>query len=340
MSKREPAAFILVLAAALAIRLFLLAVPGAPKTDVFYYDTQAVSDLLRGANPYGHIYVVPPTVATPGAARVFAYLPGVFAFLVPAGAAMDIRVGLILADVVAAISLYAIRGKYSVWSAAIFLLLPPTILFSTWFPDNSMPAIAFLAVAIAVESRGKRWASAALWGLAAASSQLVWLVFPLYLYRSYKLNRLRDAAVSGLVAVATVVPFLLWAPGTFFYDTTLFQFEREALSLVTPGPFGINLNLSIQGIASTLGFSVPLVVRAGVVVLVLAVAMRYVKGSLGSLLLASTLFLTVTLFVLPEDLYLAYFELPLFMLLAWFALRGERAAAPREAPEAPPSLKT
>ncbi len=339
MRKHTLPLFIALAAVGAAARVALLVLPGSPKTDVFYYDTQAVGALLHGMDPYGHAYSVPPSLATPGASMVFAYLPGVFAFLFPAGVVSDVRLGLIVADLLIAASLFSTGGKYGRLCAAVFILLPPTILFSTWFPDDSLPSIAMLSVAFALEARGRRRGSSVMWGLSLASGQLAWLIFPLFVFMSVRLGRVREVVVSVCVAVAAMVPFLLWDPSAFVYDTTLFQFERTAAGVVGSGPFGLSVNPSLEGIAVSAGFSVPLLVRLAATALVLVGAASFVREDQGSLLLASTVFSAAALFLLPEDLFVAYLEFPLTLLLFWLAVRygggqsGERLGSH-------PSLKT
>ena len=312
--------FIALAAIGIAARLILLVQPGAPKIDVLYYDTQAVDALLHWTNPYGHAYAVPPSLATPGASTVFAYLPGVFAFLFPAGVISDVRLGLVAADMLIAASLFSIGGRYGRLCAAVFLLLPPTVLFSTWFPSDSIPSIALFSGAVAMEVNGKKRASATLWGLSVATGQLIWLLYPLFIVRSVKLGRARDIIVSICVAAAVIVPFLLWSPSTFVYDTVLFQFQREAVKLVSQGPFGVNINPSLEGIALSLGLSVPVAVRAAATALALIGASRLVHGNQGSLLKASTAFSALALFLLPEELFVSYLEVPLVTFLLWVAV--------------------
>jgi hypothetical protein len=331
--------FIALLAIGLAARVILLIQPGAPKIDVFYYDTQAVDALLHWTNPYGHVYTVPPSLETPGASTVFAYLPGVFAFLFPAGVISDVRLGLVAADLLIAASFFSIGGRYGRLCSAIFFLLPPTVLFSTWFPSDSLPAIALFSGAIAMETDGKKRISAILWGLSVATGQLIWLVYPLFIFQSVKLGRVRDIIVSVCVAAAVIFPFLLWSPSTFVYDTTLYQFEREAVGLVSQGPFGVNINPSLEGIALSLGLSVPVVVRAAATAIALFGASRLVHLDQGSLLKASTVFSTVALFLLPEELFVAYLEFPLVTLLLWFAVTY-RGGASKDASKSNESLKT
>ncbi len=334
--KRSLLVFAGAAAAAVAVRVLLVLWPGAPATDVYYYDAQAVSAIIHGMDPYGHVYSVPPSLATPGAAAVFAYLPGVFSFLLPAGAVADVRAGLVAADLVAAAGLYAVGGRRGRLCAVAFLLAPPTVLFSTWFPDNSLPAVAFLSAAVALEARGKSAVAPLFWGLSAASWQLAWLLFPLYLVRSLRLGRLRDAALFVLAGTAALLPFLLWDASAFVYDTVVFQFGRAAVGLVSTGPFGLSVNPSLAGAAVSLGVSLPAAARGVVEVAALLACLRMVKGTLPSLLLASAVLLTLSAVILPEEAFWSYFELPSFAALAWFSLRGapERAGPP---PVSPPN---
>ena len=314
--------------AGVGIRFLLLVVPPAYVTDVYYYDIQAVGYLLKGVNPYGAQYVVPPVLLTSGASNVFAYLPGVFAFLSPASVTLDPRVGLVLADVVVAVALAFLGNRRGVYSA-IYLLFPPTILFSTWFLNDTLASMAFLSAAVLLEARRRPMAGALFWGLAFASSQEAWFVFPLYAVYCIRRRAYPEVLVALGCAVAVVAPFLLWNPSALVYDTVLFQFARHAFPLFSPGPFGMNVNPSLQGILLSLGSSAPLLLRVGVAALALLLAARYVDSTLPKLMFASTAFAAVGLFLLASDLFWSYFELPFLTLLAWAALRDRKEDEPR-----------
>lgn len=303
-----------------------MAAPPLFVTDVTYYNSQAVGYLLRGVDPYGAAYTVPASLATAGASNVFAYLPGVFAFIAPAGAVWDVRLGLVVCDLVVAASLLRLGSGPNGLVSLTYLLLPPTILFSTWFVNDSLPAIAFLSVAVFFEARGRARAAAPLWGIAAASSQEMWLVFPLYAYCSLRKRRYTEVLVALGAAAAAVVPFLLWNPSAFVYDSVTFQFVRQALPFFSQGPFGLNVNPSLQGILFSLGTSAPLVARGALVAVALLLSLRWAGRSLPSLMLASTAFTVAALFLLAGEFFWAYLELPLVTLLAWTVLRrGDRS---------------
>jgi len=316
-----------VIVAGVVARVVLIVLPFAYVPDVFYYDTQAVGALLAGTNPYGHAYLVPAALTTAGAGNVFAYLPGVVEFLAPFGAVTDVRVGLVACDVLVAISLFSLRGKRSWRVAAVYTLLPTSILFSTWYPNDTLVGMALLGLYLAARERGHRWASSALLGLALASSQLVWLFYPFLLLTELKAGKVRESALAVMVAAAAVAPFAVWNPTTFLSDTVSFEFLRPVQGLLTQEPFGFNVNPTVNGVAMTfLGYAIPLVVRGGVALAALLLLLWKSPTPLKALFNGS-LFLMVGIFVLPNNFSWWYLELPLMTLMAWFALSGGRTGA-------------
>ncbi len=331
MQQRVSLALAAAITAGIAVRVVLLVLPPSFVTDVYYYDAQAVGYLARGIDPYGATYAVPAALATAGATDVFAYLPGVFTFIGPASV-WNPRLGLVLGDVIVAACLFLLgrssRGTYS----ALYLLLPPTILFSTWFMNNSLPSVAFLSVAILLEARGRPGAASPLWGMAMAASQEAWFVFPFYAYRSLRARRFAEVLIALAVFAAVTAPFYLWNPSAFVYDTIVFQFTRQPISLLSTGPFGTTVNLSLQGILVFFGTSAPLAVRGAIAAVALVLSLRRQGRSLASLLLVSTIFASLALFLLAGELFWSYLELPLLTLLAWGAVRkSEQEIPPQQA---------
>jgi hypothetical protein len=323
-----PGLVLAALAVGVAARAALLALPPLFVTDVYYYNSQAVGYLLRGVDPYGAVYAVPPPLQTPGAGNVFAYLPGVFAFLVPGGSLAGARAGLVACDVVIAASLCLLRPKPGTLLAALFLLLPPTALFSTSFLNDSLPAVAFMSVAVLPEARGRRTLAAALLGLALASSQEAWFVFPVYAAYSLRGRRVAPPLLALGVAAAVVAPFLAWGPSAFVSDTLLFQFQRQASPLLSVGPFGLNVNPSLQGILLGAGASAPLAARgAAAAALVAALAWRS-EHTRSYLLWGSAASVAGCMFLLAGDLFWSYLELPFVLLLLWSVPRVEGAMGP------------
>ncbi len=331
-------ALLAALGAGLAVRVALLVVVVLHQpylTDVSYYNAQAVRYLLGGVDPYGAAYSVPSSLATPGAADVFAYLPGVFAFIAPAGAVGTPALGMVASDLVVALSLWLLGPRGALPSLAYFLF-PPVILFSTYFVNDSLPAIAFVALAILAESRGRPRAAAVLWGLAFGTSVEAWLAFPFYAAYSVRRRRALPPLISVLTAAAVVLPFLAWGPAAFVRDTVLFQFQRSPLPLFYSGPFGLSLNPSLQGVLASMGEPAPLALRGALVLAALALLLWRSDGTLKSLALGTAGFTAASLFLLPGVAFWSYFELPLMLLAAWYALRpaGDGGAPPR-----PPILK-
>ena len=312
-----PALVMAALAVGVAVRSVLLLLPPLFVTDVSYYNVQAVSYLLHGVDPYGAAYAVPPQLATPGARDLFAYLPGVFAFVVPGAFSEGARAGLVACDLVVAASLLALRPRAGGVLAALFLLFPPVVLFSTAFLSDSLPAIAFVSASLLLEGRGRHRPAAALMGLALASSQEAWLVFPVYAAYCMRNRRGLPPLVSLAVAGAVVAPFLAWSPGAFVSDTVLFQFGRQAAPLLSTGPFGANVNPSLQGILLAAGYAAPLAVRGGLAAAFVAAIVWRSKGGTSSLALGSAACVAVPLFLLAGDFYWSYLELPFVLLLFW-----------------------
>lgn len=309
--------FLVALAVGVAVRIALLAHPLAA-TDVTYYNPQAVSHLLRGVDPYGAVYSVPAHLATHGAEDVFAYLPGVFAFLVPGGSA-----ALVACDVAVGAGLWLLPSKKGALWGSVFLLFPPFVLFSTSFPNDILPAIAFMAVGVALDARERPFPASLMWGLAFASSQAAWFVFPFYAARSLRSRRHAPLVVSLVTAVAVVAPFLAWDPGAFVHDVLLFQFGRAAAPLLSSGPFGVNVNPSLMGVLASMGTSAPLVLRGGGAALVLIALLWNPGKGVPSLAIRGAAFSAAALWLLSANFFWSYLELPAVLFFVWAALGGE-----------------
>jgi uncharacterized membrane protein len=310
----------LVVVFATAVRLLMVFLI-RPLIDVYYYDTQAVAALLSGSNPYGHLFTgIPAWLATPGAERVYAYMPGVILFLAPFGSIWDVRLGFIVADLVVAWSLYSLDGRWSATAALVFLLAPWSFLFSTSYPNNSLVGIAFLGLAFMWDAKGKTTLSAVAIGVSLASSQFAWLLYPFFLLRHLRARRFREEGVVLLVAALLVLPFLLWNPQPFLYDTITYQFSRPIQSIVTSEAFGFNVNPTLSGIAYTVfGVSVPFALKS-MIVIALMLMFLYRSKDLQSLTLYASFLVLAAIFVLPDDFSWWYLDLPFQTLLTWFVL--------------------
>ncbi len=329
MDRVSRRALVGIVLAAVAARVVLLLIPFGYIPDVYYYDTQAVQALLSGADPYGHHYVVPAWLATTGAENVFAYLPGVVLFLLPFGVAGDVRLGLIACDVLVALGLYSLGGRRAGTASALYLLLPFTVLFSTWYPNDTLVGMAMLGVAVAMKARKWHLLSAVFVGVSVASSQLVWLFYPFLLLVELRAKRYKETALGLGVAAAVVTPFLLWNPSAFLHNAVLFELGRPVQGLVTPQTFGFNVNPTLSGLVATfLGLSVPLLFKAAVLTALLGLLL-FRTSSFPKALLNGSCFLLAAIFVLPNNFSWWYLELPLQTLLAWFLVsRGAQAEPP------------
>jgi hypothetical protein len=310
----------LVVVFAVAVRLLMVFLI-RPLVDVYYYDTQAVSALLAGSNPYGHLFTgIPAWLATPGAERVYAYPPGVILFLSPFGAIWDVRLGLIVADLIVAWSLYSLSRRWSATAAAVFLLAPWGFLFSTSYPNNSLVGMAALGLAFMWDAKGKTKLSAAAIGTSLASSQFAWLVYPFFLVRHLRARKFHEEGLALLIAALFVLPFLVWNPQSFLYDNITYQFSRPIQSVVTSEAFGFNVNPTLSGIVHALfGASVPFALKAGIVVALLLLFL-YRSKDLQSLTLNASFLILAAIFVLPDDFSWWYLDLPFQTLLIWFVL--------------------
>jgi hypothetical protein len=328
LAERTYRAFIGVAAAAVAARL-VVAVLFPPLLDVYYYDVQAVSALLQGVDPYGHLYVnIPGWLATPGAERVFAYLPGVIVFLAPFGALGDVRAGLVAADLLVAWGVFITGGRRGLSLSTAYLLMPFTVLFSTLYPNNTLVAVAFIGLSVVCEVKGRSHLGPLLLGLALASSQFAWMILPLYGLYYLRRGRLGALVLAAAIGVAVALPFYLWGPSAFASNTLFFEFGRGVKPIVSPAAFGYDVNPTMAGVVMTLwGATVPLWVRVAATLCVLAVLLPRVRD-MPSLLLFSSLFLVAVILLLPNDFSWWYLELPFLTLLQWFGLTSRTAANP------------
>jgi hypothetical protein len=303
----------------------------APGSDVYYYDTQAAQLILQGIDPYGHLFTgIPPQLATPGAQDVFAYLPFTALYLVPFYLLGDVRLGAVAADMIIGLCLFQFGRKWSLPMSALFLLAP-----LTYYTNDATIATAFVAISLALDSRGRKLMSSVSLGIALATSLFVWLALPFFAYRYVRRGDLRHLSVALAAFAAISLPFFAAAPWPFLYDVLLFQFGRAAPGLVTAGgSFGITLNPSMSGFMTTLvGQPAPLILRGGVALAILAILLLARSPSAGGInegrggrgldswmLLRSSLFVAAAVFVIPAVFFFAYAEFPIVLFLCWLAM--------------------
>jgi hypothetical protein len=305
---------------ALFVRL-LVGVSIAPASDVYYYLTQAVQVLLAGMSPYNHAYTsIPPLLVTPGAEHVLAYLPFSVLYLIPFYFASDIRLGFMAADLLAGACLYLFGGRWRLEAASVYLFLPFTIIFSTFLLNATLIAMAFIALFLLLEYRGRGLLGAVVFGLALAASQFSFLLLPLVLVFYIRRGRWKEPVLVTLSTAVIVVPFLAASPSLFLSETLSFEFARPLIPLLSGGgPVGVMVNPSMSAIASSLvGLTVPFYVKIFIELVFIVVLIR--ADDLSLLIRNSALLVLVSVFVLPNDFFWAYLEFPFMLLLFWLSV--------------------
>jgi uncharacterized membrane protein len=301
-----------------------------PGTDVFYFDRQAVEFIVNLQNPYGHHFTeIPSALETPGAESVFPYLPFTALYLVPFYFTGDIRVGFIAADVLIGVVLYRLSSEAKTTSL-IYWFIPFTVIFSTVYVNNSLISLPFIALFVLLEKLGRRFLGALSFGLALSATQFAWLLLPFILYNYLRDWRWKESALAVLVALVVILPFFIAGPANFYNDIIAFQFTRQTLSLVTTaGPLGYNVNLSLNGLLLTfLNFTLPGAVRLLLSAALLPLFALRAKN-LERFLIHTSGYLFLAVFILPNDFFWAYTELPFFLFLAYLSLfQGKRSLGP------------
>jgi hypothetical protein len=316
--------FVVGMIGALFLRLLIiLTLP--PASDVYYYDLQAARAILTGQSPYAyHFFNVPSELMTAGAESVFAYLPIAAMYQVPFYLLGDVRFGFILADLVIGASIYFFRQKLSLILSLLYLFLPFTILLSTIFLNNSLISMLFVALSLLLEKRGKGMAAAIFFGVALATTQLSWLIFPLLISYYLRSERWKESITILLVPLTIILPFLLITPSEFIKDTIEFQFSRPIPYLMDTGSANYNLNLSLNGILLTLfHFTLPAYAR---LISTIAIALSLVirVNNYKNFILLSSVFMLLATFILPNVFFWAYIEFPFLLFLTFVSLSNSK----------------
>jgi hypothetical protein len=175
----------------------------------------------------------------------------------------------------------------------------------------------FIAGWLVLEKSGRGVPGAACLGLALASSQFSFLILPFALFYYLRVGRWKEPLVAGLLAALVVAPFFAAGPAAFVSETITFQFERDTAALIAAGgPTGFVLNPSLNAmLISGFGVSAPVYLKV-LIEAILALPLLRVRG-LRSLVRNSFLFTLASVFILPNDFFWAYLELPFMLLLFW-----------------------
>jgi hypothetical protein len=231
---------------ALAVLFFVPVLP----TDVVVFQRDSAFALAHGRNPYaltfpdiygGNSRLYGPGASVNGVLQFgFPYLPLTLLWVLPAQLLLgDFRYAYILAIVIAAACLWALR-KTPVAAASALLLLfsAPTFLVLQHGWTEPLPVMLLCIAAWA--SRRKKASSFLTMGVLVAAKQYLVLLFPLLvLLPQAKSTAARLADVLKAVAVATFItlPFVLWNPRAFFHSTLFIQiaqpFRDDSLSYLS-----------------------------------------------------------------------------------------------------------
>jgi hypothetical protein len=305
------------------------------KSDVLVVE-QAAGSLLNGRNPYAVVHDRGPLATWPAWAQEhFPYLAAVLAVGVPrvvAGPApwTDSRlVYLVLALATAVPSL--LRSGLSAESRlrafqVLFVLVTGAALAFT--SGKEILVLGLLLASLIALHLGHALVSGVTMGAAAAMHQLAWVVLPILAFMPPRTPGRRAAMTAAAIAIAVVVPFLMWDAGAFIEDAVLYPLgfgQPASASALTPGgivssvmPRARWVLILLVGLAMIAG--AVLAIRPG-----LRTASDVARWA-GALLLLALL--------LAPRARLAYFALPANLLL-WSRLlraRGEAIATDRPRP--------
>jgi hypothetical protein len=199
------------------------------KSDVLVIE-QAAASLLDGRNPYTVVHDGGPLATWPAWARDhYPYLGALLA----AGAAralagpatwtdpLLLSLGLALALAVPSILLSGARGEARLWTFLVLFVLAtgaPLLVTS----GKEILVLALLLASLVALQRGRPTLSGVAAGSAAAMHQLAWVVLPIYAFMAAKTGGRRVAVIAATIAVAAIVPFLVWDPAAFLEDAVLF----------------------------------------------------------------------------------------------------------------------
>jgi hypothetical protein len=242
----------------------------------------------------------------------------------------DIRFGLVLGDLLVGFCIYSLRGRWRTIATAVFLFAPFSILLSTVYTNNLLIGVLFVSLFSVLEEKKKGsrgHAGAVSLGIALAANQLIWFVFPFVAYRYVLSGRWVLALLAASVAGLVMLPFVVaTGASNFVYETLTFQFIRPTLPLVSYiEPTGYNVNLALNAITLSLfHFALPGALRVALVLVALLFCLkRATTDQVRMMLLQASLFATVAIFVLPNNLFWAYVELPIVTFLLFLASSGE-----------------
>jgi hypothetical protein len=249
------------------------------KSDVLVVE-QAADALLEGRNPYAVVHDDGPLATWPAWAREhFPYLAGTIA----AGTARALAgpepwtdPRLLYLALALAVAVPSIRwsGASAEWRLRAFLVLFVLVSGAPLVVTSGKEIIVLallLASLIALQRRHPALSGIAA-GSAAAMHQLAWVILPVYAIMPAKSGGRRVAVIAATIAVAAVVPFLVWDPSAFLEDAVLYALgfgQPAGGAAFTPGGLVVSAFpgsrwLLIVVIALAVGICAAIAIRRGV----------------------------------------------------------------------------
>jgi hypothetical protein len=242
-SRRVPGVLALAILLVLAGLAGLLVLHGspAPRIDVFTLQQEGARDLWRGLDPYRSMFTNPYTpdesIVNFGAPQAqlshYPYPPlSLWLSAIAWRAASDVRPAFLLAQLATGAAIYALgrrnaaRPGIAVAFAALFLLQPRGLFVLEQAWTEPLICAAFVLCVLWLDVRGRaRLALIAALALFFAAKQYSLLLLPLFISQRF-FGRSRLLCGGLVVAVAIMLPFVVWDPRAFTDDVVMFQIQQ------------------------------------------------------------------------------------------------------------------
>ncbi len=294
-----------------------------PLSDVYYFNTKGVIDLLSLKNPYEDRFddFVPNSLMTPNSGNIYAYMPLETLYLIPFYLTFgDIRYGNVFADIVIACLLYnMISYKKWRWLAVnIYLIFPLIFLTEILYSSHTNIAALFLLLSFFLLKRGKEILFSFTYGMALASSQLTFISLPFIIALWIKRKLMKKFVLCFIPLFLTIIPFFIINYQEFLKDVMFFQFSRETYPLFERRGNVLISNFGLNGIFYTLtGFDLPISLRLALSILPLLFFIINLDFTFEKILRTISISSFLIIFILPKNLFLIYFlvYLPLLLLI-------------------------
>jgi hypothetical protein len=240
---------LVVIAGHFALMAVMLAVSGPPDIDVYYFQQEASEALLNGENPYALRYLNTAGPNSPYYADElidgdrlnfgFLYPPLSLVLAVPGYAlAGDYRYAALACVSLTALLIVLMRpGQLAAGAALAVLFAPMTAFVLYWGWTESFVVLPFAATVYLAVRRAATTPVALGFLIASKQYMPVLLVLAVVLMRDLgrRVGRLWFAVIPLAVAVATVIPFVIWDAGSFIYSTVtvhvLQPFRDDSISV-------------------------------------------------------------------------------------------------------------